>query len=143
LRPDGSTAWVHDRSKLVRDADGYPMFVQGVMFDITAQKEAELRISHLAYHDALTDLPNRVMFDEHLHLELGGEGELARAAVDLVVGRIMEALGEPAILAGSEVSTAGTVGSAIYPFDGEDRRALLMCADASMYALKRDARLAG
>jgi diguanylate cyclase (GGDEF)-like protein/PAS domain S-box-containing protein len=70
IRSDGSTVWIHDRSKLVRDPDGTPLFVQGVMMDITAQKEAELRMQHMAYHDALTDLPNRAMFEEHLDLAL-------------------------------------------------------------------------
>lgn len=70
LRPDGTLVWIHDRSKLVRDAQGDPLFVQGVMFDITAQKEAELRMQHMAYHDALTGLPNRAMFEEHLALAL-------------------------------------------------------------------------
>jgi diguanylate cyclase (GGDEF)-like protein len=54
----------------VRDTDGTPLFVQGVMFDITAQKEAELRAHHMAYHDTLTDLPNRAMFEEHLALAI-------------------------------------------------------------------------
>jgi diguanylate cyclase (GGDEF)-like protein/PAS domain S-box-containing protein len=70
VRPDGATVWIHDRSKLVRDTDGTPLFVQGVMFDITAQKEAELRAQHMAYHDTLTDLPNRAMFEEHLALAI-------------------------------------------------------------------------
>jgi diguanylate cyclase (GGDEF)-like protein/PAS domain S-box-containing protein len=70
IKPDGTTVWIHDRSKLVRDPEGNPLFVQGVMFDITAQKEAELRMQHMAYHDALTDLPNRAMFEEHLALAI-------------------------------------------------------------------------
>lgn len=70
LKPDGKVVWIHDRSKMVRDKDGLPMFVQGVMFDITPQKEAELALQHLAYHDALTGLPNRAMFEEHLELAL-------------------------------------------------------------------------
>jgi len=70
VRPDGRIVWVHDRSAMVRGADGEPLLVQGVMFDITATKEAELRMTHLAYHDALTGLPNRAMFQEHLELAL-------------------------------------------------------------------------
>jgi diguanylate cyclase (GGDEF)-like protein/PAS domain S-box-containing protein len=70
IKPDGTTVWIHDRSKLVRDPEGNPLFVQGVMFDITAQKEAELRMQHMAYHDTLTDLPNRAMFEEHLALAI-------------------------------------------------------------------------
>ena len=68
LHADGHVVWIHDRSQLVRDGEGRPMFVQGVMFDITAQKEAELSLQHMAYHDTLTGLPNRAMFEEHLDL---------------------------------------------------------------------------
>jgi diguanylate cyclase (GGDEF)-like protein/PAS domain S-box-containing protein len=70
LKPDGTVVWIHDRSKLVLDQDGRRMFVQGVMFDVTAQKEAELALQHMAYHDTLTGLPNRAMFEQHLDLAL-------------------------------------------------------------------------
>jgi diguanylate cyclase (GGDEF)-like protein/PAS domain S-box-containing protein len=70
IRPDGRIVWIHDRSAIVRDLDGVPLLVQGVMFDITATKEAALRMQHLAYHDVLTGLPNRAMFQEHLELAL-------------------------------------------------------------------------
>ncbi|HEY8565627.1 MAG TPA: EAL domain-containing protein [Beijerinckiaceae bacterium] len=40
--------------------------------DITARKRAEKRISHIARHDALTDLPNRVFFRERLEQALAG-----------------------------------------------------------------------
>ena len=70
VRPDGRVVWIHDRSAMVRDRDGTPLLVQGVMFDITATKEMSLRMEHMAYHDILTDLPNRAMFQEHLELAL-------------------------------------------------------------------------
>lgn len=68
VRPDGRIVWVHDRSTLLRDPDGEPLFIQGVLHDITSTKEAELRMHHLAHHDVLTGLPNRAMFEEHLEL---------------------------------------------------------------------------
>jgi diguanylate cyclase (GGDEF)-like protein/PAS domain S-box-containing protein len=70
VRPDGRIVWVRDHAAMIRDADGNPMFIQGVMTDITPTKEAELRMQHLAYHDPLTGLPNRTMFEQHLGLAL-------------------------------------------------------------------------
>jgi diguanylate cyclase (GGDEF)-like protein/PAS domain S-box-containing protein len=70
VRPDGRVVWIQDRSALVRDQDGTPLLVQGVMFDITATKETALQMEHLAYHDTLTGLPNRALFHESLQLAL-------------------------------------------------------------------------
>ena len=70
VRPDGRVVWIQDRSAMVRDRDGEPLLVQGVMFDITATKELALRMEHMAYHDILTGLPNRAMFQDHLELAL-------------------------------------------------------------------------
>jgi diguanylate cyclase (GGDEF)-like protein len=70
IRPDGRVVWIHDRSAMVCDRDGAPLLVQGVMFDITATKEMALRMQHMAYHDILTGLPNRAMFQDHLELAL-------------------------------------------------------------------------
>ena len=38
---DGSVVWVHGEAKMVRDAHGRPLFLQGVAFDITDRKNAE------------------------------------------------------------------------------------------------------
>ncbi|HEV2153771.1 bifunctional diguanylate cyclase/phosphodiesterase [Bradyrhizobium sp.] len=38
--------------------------------DVTERRRIEERITHLAHYDALTDLPNRAMFHEHLRQEL-------------------------------------------------------------------------
>jgi diguanylate cyclase (GGDEF)-like protein len=53
--------------------------------DITARRHAEAQIAHMAHHDALTNLPNRVLFREHLVKMLGtmGRGKLAVLCVDL------------------------------------------------------------
>ncbi len=67
---DGRTVWFRDSAVVVRDEQGNPAYIHGVMLDITDRKEAEEQIVFLAYHDKLTGLPNRVLFDELLELSL-------------------------------------------------------------------------
>ncbi len=43
-RKSGDTVWVRDEAYLVRNADGTERYWQGVLFDITAEKEAEEQI---------------------------------------------------------------------------------------------------
>jgi diguanylate cyclase (GGDEF)-like protein/PAS domain S-box-containing protein len=66
VHADGSTRWVYERGRGIFDSAGGVRFLDGAIFDITARKHAEERLSYLAYHDALTDLPNRTLFQEHL-----------------------------------------------------------------------------
>jgi diguanylate cyclase (GGDEF)-like protein len=40
------------------------------MMDVTERKRAEEQVAYLAYHDRLTGLPNRAMFEELLELDL-------------------------------------------------------------------------
>src|SRR4029077_12927679 len=56
LHANGNTVWLHDRAAPLRDAGGTTIGWQGVMIDITAQKEAELalRLSE-AHHRALIE----------------------------------------------------------------------------------------
>ncbi|MGH2636890.1 MAG: PAS domain-containing protein [Actinomycetota bacterium] len=41
VTPDGREVWVHDETAFVMDEDGAPLFIQGVMFDVTERKLAE------------------------------------------------------------------------------------------------------
>ncbi len=67
---DGRVKWFQDTAVMLRDADGKPAYTHGVMLDITERREAEERLTYLAYHDSLTGMPNRAMFDELLELSL-------------------------------------------------------------------------
>jgi len=67
LTKDGRELWVRDDKTVVqRHADGTPRLIQGLMVDVTEQKRLETQLSHQAFHDALTGLPNRTYFTEQV-----------------------------------------------------------------------------
>jgi diguanylate cyclase (GGDEF)-like protein/PAS domain S-box-containing protein len=61
--------WVDEVAQVLM-RDGKPWVLQGVLGDITKRKEAEEQMAFLAFHDVLTGLPNRAMFDEHLRMAI-------------------------------------------------------------------------
>jgi diguanylate cyclase (GGDEF)-like protein/PAS domain S-box-containing protein len=82
---DGGTIWVRDEAIMVKRADGSFLHSQGVLTDVTAEKEAEARIEYLAYHDGLTGLPNQAMFTQLAQLALAraNRGGLSLAVLSL------------------------------------------------------------
>ncbi|MCX8146312.1 MAG: EAL domain-containing protein [Azovibrio sp.] len=50
----------------VRDEDGQPLQYIALFSDISERKQAEAYIHHLAYHDPLTGLANRLLFNDRL-----------------------------------------------------------------------------
>jgi len=50
----------------VYDENGLKINYVGLFTDITQAKLSENELHHLAHHDALTDLPNRLLFNTHL-----------------------------------------------------------------------------
>lgn len=86
LKPDGKVVWIYDRAMSILDESGEPVMLQGVMFDITDQKEAEQQIDFISHHDRLTGLPNRAMFEEMLSIALAR----ARRSEDAVAVLLMD-----------------------------------------------------
>ena len=90
---DGRMRWFRDDAAAVRDETGTPRFIQGVIFDVTKQKEAEgaLQASEARFREMLenvrlaavvTDLEGRITFCNEYLAELSGWWE------DELLGRI-------------------------------------------------------
>jgi diguanylate cyclase (GGDEF)-like protein len=76
----GERRWWSISGRSMRD--GKVVF-RGVITDITAQRQAEEKVSYMAHYDGLTDLPNRFMFNEHLYHALRDDERVALLFMDL------------------------------------------------------------
>ncbi|MGH3145104.1 MAG: sensor domain-containing protein, partial [Rubrobacter sp.] len=70
VRPDGEVRWVHRRAEAVEGETGEPLRMVGTVHDITERKALEDRLRYQAFHDPLTDLPNRQLFVDRLEQAL-------------------------------------------------------------------------
>ncbi|NLW34713.1 MAG: diguanylate cyclase [Syntrophorhabdus aromaticivorans] len=52
--------------------DGRIIKCRGIVRDVTAHKKARETIRHMAYHDLLTGLPNRMLFHDRLNMAMAG-----------------------------------------------------------------------
>jgi diguanylate cyclase (GGDEF)-like protein/PAS domain S-box-containing protein len=177
--------------------------IYGVARDITDSKRANELITYQAYHDILTDLPNRVLFKDRLGLALlqakrknavlavmfvdldrfkvvneslghpVGDELLQQAASRLkgclrrcdtlsrfgsdeftvvlpelgspadtvtVAEAFLECLRMPFELAGQSIHISASIGSAVYPGDGESVDELIRNADLAMHSMKAQGR---
>ena len=73
--PDGSSRTVHSQGEVIRDPHGRPARMVGTILDITERKALEAQLAHRAFHDALTDLPNRALFADRLERALDPTGD--------------------------------------------------------------------
>jgi diguanylate cyclase (GGDEF)-like protein/PAS domain S-box-containing protein len=71
----------------VRDTRGATTHYVGVFSDITVVKESQEKLDHLAHHDPLTQLPNRLLFHDRLQHAIQratrGNEQLALLFIDL------------------------------------------------------------
>ena len=66
-RKDGESFASMQTISTVKDIQGNPTQYVSLFSDITTIKEHEKRLEHIAHYDALTTLPNRVLFADRLH----------------------------------------------------------------------------
>ena len=66
FRLDGSVLDTEINAEIVRDGQGQPNGLIFVVRDIRERKKAEERIRHMAQHDLLTGLSNRILFNDRL-----------------------------------------------------------------------------
>jgi diguanylate cyclase (GGDEF)-like protein/PAS domain S-box-containing protein len=76
----GERRWWSLSGRAMRDGE---VVFRGVVTDITAQRQAEEKVSYMAHYDGLTDLPNRFMFNEHLYHALRRDERVALLFMDL------------------------------------------------------------
>ena len=80
---DGSVVWVRDDGCVVLDDDGEPLYLQGYVLDITAERELQEQLRRQALFDPLTGLANRAFFHEQLEhaVSIRRENDLTTAVV--------------------------------------------------------------
>ncbi|MBX2811783.1 MAG: EAL domain-containing protein [Myxococcales bacterium] len=66
IRPDGTEAIVYQEAEAIIDESTNRLRLTGTFQDITERKRVEQRVTHLEFHDSLTNLPNRALFTTEL-----------------------------------------------------------------------------
>jgi diguanylate cyclase (GGDEF)-like protein/PAS domain S-box-containing protein len=84
---EGRIVWVRDDGVIVLDDGGEPVYLQGYLLDITAERELQEQLRLQALFDPLTGLANRAFFHEQLEhavsIRTETEAETAVVFVDL------------------------------------------------------------
>jgi diguanylate cyclase (GGDEF)-like protein/PAS domain S-box-containing protein len=80
---DGGVVWVRDDGVVVLNDDGEPLYLQGYLLDVTAERELQDQLRLQALFDPLTKLANRAFFHEQLEhaVSIRKEEDLGTAVV--------------------------------------------------------------
>ncbi len=69
-RKDGAKRFIEASVSLQKDSSDKPIGFRGIIRDITERKQIEQQLNHIATHDTLTGLPNRMLFIDRLEVAL-------------------------------------------------------------------------
>ncbi|WP_010096656.1 GGDEF domain-containing phosphodiesterase [Ornithinibacillus scapharcae] len=75
----GEIRWLQERATPHTDKTGAITHVDGVIFDITDQKQAEQKMNQLIHYDSLTGLTNRKWFQNYLETALISSAKFGRS----------------------------------------------------------------
>jgi diguanylate cyclase (GGDEF)-like protein/PAS domain S-box-containing protein len=68
IRKNGEVVHVYNSLSAIKDVDGRVIYTAGIVQDVSDRRRAEEALAHQAFHDPVTDLPNRNLFLDRLEL---------------------------------------------------------------------------
>jgi diguanylate cyclase (GGDEF)-like protein/PAS domain S-box-containing protein len=83
INKNGEIRWVHEVIRNILDKSGKPFRIEGAIYDATERKQAQQQIIHMAYHDSLTNLPNRYLLKDRLRQALAAAKNYNRLVATL------------------------------------------------------------
>jgi diguanylate cyclase (GGDEF)-like protein/PAS domain S-box-containing protein len=149
-RRDGHQTAIEDSTAPIHDRTGQVTGAVIVFHDVTQAHAMSQRMSHLAHHDFLTDLPNRLLFNDRLAQAMSAaqrrDEQLAVLFVDVdrfkhVNDSLGHAIGDQLLLSIAERLAASVRGSDTVSRQGGDEFVILLSTiahaeDAAVIAIK-------
>src|SRR5712675_734828 len=121
---DGLRLFLTRRMTVLDDA-GEPQYLIKTHEDVTDRRQTESRMAHMAYHDGLTDLPNRAAFLQALAQMIEACADTGEA----LAHKLADMLANEFQIDGKSVRTGVTTGISVFPHNGADAASLLANAN--------------
>ncbi len=83
--PDNRVLYVHLHGQLLAESTTSKPVLSGIMQDVTELRRSQERLTYIAHHDALTNLPNRIMFQQQMEQAIQRANRFQRKAALLFI----------------------------------------------------------